>query len=285
MICVIRTSPAALPLLLALAGAPSVALPVAALDGPTHGTFTSSDGLSIHYMEQGEGVPVVLIHGYTGSAEGNWFSNGVAAEIAGTHRAIAIDCRGHGRSDKPHDPKMYGPEMARDVVELMDHLGLEKAHLHGYSMGGGIVTQMLARWPERMITATYGGSGVPEVDPEWIAKLSPDAEGEDPQEEEARSTLRSSPTRDDEALAAVREYPWEEGERTAIDLHAVKVPVLALVGEHDRPNARLTRMKRELSDFESVILPGKSHLTAIMAGYIPQEYIDTFARFVREHDA
>jgi pimeloyl-ACP methyl ester carboxylesterase len=170
------------------------------------------------------------------------------------------------------------------VVELMDHLDLDRAHLHGYSMGGGIVTQVLARWPERVITATYGGSGVAETDPEWVAKLAPDAEGEDPQEAEARSTLSASPTRDDEALAAVRQYPWTEGERTAIDLTKIRVPVLALIGEYDRPNARITRMKRELSDFESLILPGKSHLTAIMAGYIPREYIDTFARFIREHD-
>lgn len=257
---------------------------VAAGDEPTHDYFTASDGIRIHYMEQGEGVPVVFVHGYTGSAEGNWFANGVAREVAKTHRAIAIDCRGHGRSDKPHDPMKYGPQMAEDVVELMDHLGIEKAHLHGYSMGGGIVTQILARHPERVISATYGGSGVREVDPEWIAKLPPDTEETDPEEAAASAALRSRPHRDEEALAAVRQYPWKEGERAAIDLTRVKVPVLALVGEFDRPNARLTRMKRELADFEYLVLPGKSHLTAIMAGTIPEEYITTFARFIREHD-
>lgn len=252
---------------------------------PVHAFFETSDGLKIHYMTEGTGVPVVLIHGYTGSAEGNWFSNGVAAETAKTHRAIAIDCRGHGQSDKPHDPAMYGPRMAEDVIELMNHLDIEKAHVHGYSMGGGIVTQILDRHPERVITATYGGSGVREVEPERIAELPPDVEGSDPLEEEARGKLRASPTRDEEALGAVREYPWAEGERTRIDLTSVTVPVLALVGEYDRPNEKITRMKRELSDFRSVILPGKSHLTAIMAGYIPELYIDSFVEFIREHDA
>ena len=250
-----------------------------------HDFFTASDGIKIHYMEKGEGVPVIFIHGYTGSAEGNWFANGVADETAKTHRAIAIDCRGHGQSDKPHDPKMYGPAMTRDVIELIDHLDIEKAHIHGYSMGGGILTQILAKHPERVITATFGGSGVRETDPEWQSKLEPDVEGEDPEEAAASANLRGRAHRDDEALAAVRQYPWAEGERGEIDLTKVDVPVLALIGEFDSPNARLTRMKRELDDFQYLILPGKSHLTAIMAGTIPPEYTATFVKFIREHDS
>ena len=257
---------------------------VCAEEAAKHDFFTASDGIKIHYMEKGEGVPVIFIHGYTGSAEGNWFANGVAEETAKTHRAIAIDCRGHGQSDKPHDPKMYGPAMSRDVIELMDHLGIEKAHMHGYSMGGGILTQILAKHPDRVITATYGGSGVRETDPEWVAKLEPDKEGTDPAEADASERLRSRADRDEAALAAVRQYPWSAGEREAIDLTKVEVPVLALCGEYDAPNARLTRMKRELKDFQYVILPGKSHLTAIMAHTIPPEYTQTFVDFIRKHD-
>src|SRR4051812_467322 len=77
-----------------------------ALD-PTHGTSTASDGVKIHYLEAGQGTPVVLIHGFSGTAEGNWFSNGVAEALAKNHRVIAIDCRGHGESEKPHDPTKY----------------------------------------------------------------------------------------------------------------------------------------------------------------------------------
>src|SRR6476620_10349111 len=103
---------------------------------PTHGTFKTSDGVKIHYMEIGQGVPVILIHGYTGNAEGNWFANGIAQALATNHHVIALDCRNHGKSDKPQP---HGPGNARDVVELMDHLKIQKAHFHGYSMGGGIV--------------------------------------------------------------------------------------------------------------------------------------------------
>ena len=100
---------------------------------------------------------MILIHGYTANAEGKWIKSGIAQALAARHRVIAIDARGHGKSDKPHDPGKYGPRMAADVIELMDHLKIAKAHVHGYSMGGAILTQILAKHPDRLITAIYGG--------------------------------------------------------------------------------------------------------------------------------
>jgi pimeloyl-ACP methyl ester carboxylesterase len=249
---------------------------------PSHGYLVASDGVKIHYLVQGRGTPVVLIHGYTGSAEGNWFSNGVAAALVDRHRVVAIDVRGHGHSDKPHDPAMYGDRLWKDVIELMDHLAIDRAHIHGYSMGGGITLSLLARVPERFITAAFGGSGIPEVDPEWIAKLPKDKEGADPQEQEARSKLQASPTRDQKALDAVR--AGFAARRASIDLTAVTIPVLAINGEFDRPIAKTHRMKRELKNFKNVVLPGKSHLTAIMAGYIPNEYINSLVTFINAND-
>lgn len=247
---------------------------------PKHDTFVASDGVKIHFLEAGQGSPVVLIHGYTGTAEGNWFSNGVAESLAKNHRVVAIDCRGHGKSEKPHDPAKYGPQMAKDVLELMDHLKIDKAHVHGYSMGGFIVTQLLAMAPGRFITASYGGSGVPEVDEKHRAEVPADEPGPDPQEAEAASKLRAHPERDDEALAAVRKYPWEPSQRGTIDLTTIMIPVLAINGQFDGPHAKTHRMQRELANFRSVVLPGKSHLTAIMAGYIPKLYIDSLVKFV-----
>jgi pimeloyl-ACP methyl ester carboxylesterase len=261
----------------------SASVVVAAVE-PTHGTFTASDGVKIHYLEAGTGSPVVLIHGYTGTAEGNWFSNGVAEALAKNHRVVAIDCRGHGKSEKPKDPAKYGPQMAKDVLELMDHLKIEKAHVHGYSMGGFIVTQLLAMKPERFITASYGGSGVPEVEDKYKNEVPQDEPGPDPQEAEASQKLGTNPDRDPEALAAVRQYPWKASERGTIDLTKIRIPVLAINGQFDGPNAKTHRMKRELANFSAVVLPGKSHLTAIMAGYIPRLYIDSLVKFINDND-
>jgi pimeloyl-ACP methyl ester carboxylesterase len=254
--------------------------------GPTDGYFTASDGVKIHYLETGKstGTPVILIHGFSGTANGNWFLNGIADALAAKHRVIAIDCRGHGKSEKPHDPKKYGPQMSADVIELMDHLKIDKAHIHGYSMGGAITGQLLAKHPDRFLTASFGGSGIREVDEAHKKEVPDDKKGPDPQEAEASRTLARNPDRDDEALAAVQKYPWKPEERMQIDLTKIKIPVLAINGEFDGPNAKTHRMQRELTNFKSVVLPGKSHLTAIMAGYMPKEYVDALVAFIDAND-
>jgi pimeloyl-ACP methyl ester carboxylesterase len=260
-----------------------VATQLRAEEKPAHQYMTTSDGVKIHYLTLGRGTPIILIHGYTGYAEGNWFANGIADALAPNHRVIALDVRGHGQSDKPHDATKYGDRLWKDVFELMDHLKIERAHVHGYSMGGAIVTQLLAHHPERFITASYGGSGVREMDREWQAKVPKDNPGPDPKEAEANQKLQNAPYRDNEALAAVRKG-FQAGLAPPIDLSKITIPVLAINGEFDGPNAKTHRMQRELKDFQSVVLPGKSHLTAIMAGYIPDLYIKTLIEFINSHD-
>jgi len=255
-------------------------------DNPAHEHFIASDGVKIHYLVMGHGTPVVLIHGYVAFAEWNWFINGIAEALAANHRVIALDVRGHGLSDKPHDPAKYGPRLWQDVIELMDHLGIQRAHVHGYSMGGKIVTQLLSHHPERLITASYGGSGVREVDPKRIAEVPKDKLGPDPKEAEAIAKNRKARYRDRQdrqALDAVRKS-FPSLERGEIDLTKITIPVLAINGEFDGPNANTHRMQRELKDFQSVVLPGKSHLTAIMAGYMPELYTKTLVAFIDTHD-
>src|SRR6516225_2263187 len=82
-------------------------------DQPLDNYFKTSDGVKIHYLVKGQGTPVILIHGYTGSAQGNWFSNGIADALAKNHMVVALDCRNHGKSDKP---QLNGPGRAEDVV-------------------------------------------------------------------------------------------------------------------------------------------------------------------------
>jgi pimeloyl-ACP methyl ester carboxylesterase len=259
-----------------------------AAGGPKDGFFTTSDGVKIHYIELGKtdspGAPVILIHGFSGTAHGNWFLNGIADALAVRHHVVAIDCRGHGKSEKPHDSAKYGPRMSEDVIELMDHLKIDKAHVHGYSMGGMITAQLLAKHPERFLTAAFGGSGVPEVDETRKAEVPQDKPGPDPQEAEASKKLAANPDRDNDALKAIRAYQWKPGERTQIDLTKIKIPVLAINGEFDQPNVKTHRMQRELTNFKSVVLPGKSHLTAVMADYIPKEYIAALVEFIDAND-
>src|SRR6185436_12050539 len=97
--------------------------------------FFDSNGVQIRYVEQGTGPAVVMLHGYTGSLDRHFIANGVFAAIAKDHRAIAMDLRAHGKSGKPHDPNAYGDELAKDVIRLLDHLKIQRAHIVGYSLG------------------------------------------------------------------------------------------------------------------------------------------------------
>lgn len=247
------------------------------------GDVTTSDGVRIHYFDLGRDsgrAPVILIHGFTANSEWKWIKPGIAQALAEDRRVIALDVRGHGKSEKPHDPMVYGPRMAEDVVEVMDALEIERAHVHGFSMGGSILTQILRNHPERVVTAIYGGSGVGEVDPDRIERVPPDPEAP----EEIAESLPSEPWStypgfDWEAIGAVRDYPWSDEER-AIDLTKVDTPVMAVVGSYDSPNRRTHRMARELSDFESVILEGETHGSS----HFNPRYTEALVDFVREHD-
>lgn len=118
-----------------------------------------SNGVKIHYITAGEGEPVVLIHGFCANIQNNWVLPGVFAKLARHYHVIALDNRGHGQSGKPHEVEKYGPEMVEDVVRLLDHLKIEKAHIVGYSMGGFITGALVVTHPERVISAVMGGAG------------------------------------------------------------------------------------------------------------------------------
>src|SRR3954463_7486808 len=99
-----------------------------------------SNGVKIRYVTEGEGEAVVLVHGWMGDSTmwGRDTSGNTKLSPLEGFQLIALDCRGHGKSDKPHEQNKYGAEMAADVVRLLDHLKIKKAHLIGYSMGAFI---------------------------------------------------------------------------------------------------------------------------------------------------
>jgi hypothetical protein len=158
--------------------------------------------------------------------------------------------------------------------------------------------------PDRFITAGFGGSGIPESDPEMRAKVPPDKQGRDPQEDEASRTLRihramdlglskeeaekraATPPAPRAPAAAATPASTTPPARTGpqLDLTKLNIPMIAINGEFDRPNAKTTRMTREVKNFTNVVLPGKSHLTAIMAGYMPKEYLDSLVKFINAND-
>lgn len=123
--------------------------------------FTTWDGIRIAYQEWGDAgsPPVVLHHGFVANADANWLLTGVVdALLAAGHRVIAPDARGHGASDKPHDPVSYGEHlMARDLVVLLEIVQAPQVDLVGYSMGA-VVSLIYAAEHERLRRLIVGGS-------------------------------------------------------------------------------------------------------------------------------
>ena len=100
--------------------------------------FVANHGVHIHYELEGRGTPLLLVHGLTGSLE-SWIARGYVEALQDHYRVVLVDLRGHGRSDRPHDPGAYSSSsVAGDIVAVLDGLGIERAHYMGYSMGSAV---------------------------------------------------------------------------------------------------------------------------------------------------
>ena len=98
--------------------------------------YTSNRGVRIHYEVEGKGAPLVLLHGFGVSGDA-WRTGGHVVALRDEFQVICMDARGHGRSDKPHDPEAYRlPERVRDVTAVLDAIGVETAYFLGFSLGG-----------------------------------------------------------------------------------------------------------------------------------------------------
>jgi len=198
---------------------------------------------------------VVLLHGYTSCCDASWFADGMAKELARTHRVIGIDARGHGRSEKPYDPAKYdGDRMPRDVIEVLDELGVQKAHFHGYSMGGGIVAHLIG--------APSGPLHHGELRRLRRARdrRGPGREGRGVRPARARSASGRGPRqagrpRRPRQRSAEGGAGWPSGQtldrtRTGPDKHRFSSP--GGDGEFDAPISKTQRLEREVKDFRAV---------------------------------
>ena len=252
--------------------------------------WTHADGTKFHYFEWGTGTPVILIHGSGGTAL-NWMMNGLGASLARTNRVLAIDMRGHGQTVGPDGKRQRRtPNMDLDVLAFMDALKIQRAHIGGFSMGGSITSQLMARAPERFITAHFGGSGVREDENSEFAKLiPPDPKGTAPLDAEARTLYQTRQAGEaakagitnmnDESQLSSQPVPAAVA-RPPLDLKKINFPILAVVGEFDQPYTRTHRLWREAPNFQRVILRNRGHLSSYMAGLAPELYRDALTDFV-----
>ena len=231
-------------------------------------TFRSGD-LNIAFTDQGDGDPVLLIHGFASNIKANWADPGWISLLRREgYRVIAIDNRGHGGSDKPRDIASYHlRHMVEDARGLLDHLGIARADVMGYSMGARITALLAHFHPARVRSAIFGGMGANMVRPmrgtEEIASAleAPSlADVTDPTGRTFRAFADKTGS-DRLALAACM-----RGSREPIGadvLSNLRCPVLVAVGTTDDIAAPAEELAKLIPGAEALPIPGRDHMLAV----------------------
>jgi pimeloyl-ACP methyl ester carboxylesterase len=227
------------------------------------------DGVDIAFLDVGQGEPIVLVHGFASTAQVNWVYPGwVATLTSAGRRVIALDNRGHGASSKLYDPAAYhSARMADDVRALLDHLGLGRADVMGYSMGARITAFFAHAYPTRLRRAVLGGLGIRLVDgvglPESIADAL-DAPALSDVHDPMGRTFRAfaEQTRSDlKALAAC--IRGSRQTLTRDQVAAIDAPVLVAVGTKDDVAGAGPPLADLLPHGRALDIPGRDHMLAV----------------------
>jgi len=225
--------------------------------------------VEIAFLDEGEGQPIILVHGFASTKEVNWVQPGWVATLARAgRRVIALDNRGHGESAKLYDPADYHTDtMADDVLALIDHFRLDRVDAMGYSMGARICAFLAVKKPERVRSLILGGLGIHLVDgvglPESIADAleAPSlADVTDPQGRTFRAFADQTKS-DRKALAACI-----RGSRQTLardQAAQIRVPMLIAVGTKDPVAGSAQALAELVPGAQALDIPGRDHMLAV----------------------
>lgn len=231
--------------------------------------FFEHDGMRLAYREEGQGDPVLLIHGFASSSLVNWVSPGWFRTLTEAgYRAIAIDNRGHGLSDKSHEQADYVPgKMAADAAALLDHLGIERAHVMGYSMGARISAFMALEHADRVHSVVFGGLGIGMVtgagdwEPIGEALMSEDPDSITHPRGKMFRKFADQTKSDRIALAACVITSKELVPAEAIA--RIHQPALVAVGTDDDIAGNAQELAALLPNGAALDIPGRDHMLAV----------------------
>jgi pimeloyl-ACP methyl ester carboxylesterase len=225
--------------------------------------------VEIAYLDEGEGDPIVLVHGFASSKNVNWVYPTWVSELKKDgRRVIALDNRGHGDSAKLYDPEEYHiGTMAGDVTALMDHLKIERADIMGYSLGSRMTAWLVYSQPQRLRSAIFGGIGIGLIEgggPGENVAAALEAASLDDVTDPVGRTFRAfaDQTRSDRlALAACL-----RGSRrlmTRDEASGITVPVLIAVGTADEIAGSAAALGNIIPGSKVLDIPNRDHMRAV----------------------
>ena len=225
--------------------------------------------MDIAFLDEGEGEPVVLVHGFASTKEVNWVKPGWVATLKSAgRRVIALDNRGHGQSAKLYEPASYHTtRMAGDVRALIDHLGLVRADVMGYSMGARIVAFLALEHPAQVRSVVLGGLGMHLIDgvglPESIADAleAPSLDAvTDPQGRMFRAFAEQTQS-DRRALAAC--IRGSRQTLTREQVASIRAPALIAVGAKDTIAGSAEALAALMPRARALPIPDRDHMLAV----------------------
>lgn len=225
--------------------------------------------VEIAYLDEGEGDPIVLVHGFASSKNVNWVYPAWVSDLRKDgRRVIALDNRGHGESSKLYDPAQYDiAMMASDVIALMDHLGIPRADIMGYSMGSRMTAILARNEPQRLRSAILGGIGIGLIEgggPGENVALALEAPSLEDVTDPVGRTFRAfaDQTRSDRrALAAC--LRGSRGLMARQQAAEIDVPVLIAVGSNDEIAGSAHTLGRIIPKAQVLDIPNRDHMRAV----------------------
>lgn len=228
-----------------------------------------SNGIEIAFYVWGEGRPIVLVHGFASNATTNWVETGWVKFLNQVGmQVITLDNRGHGNSEKIYESSAYNPgEMAQDLINLINHLSIQKVSIMGYSMGARIAAFATLQAPERVECVIFGGLAFNLVAPlagsAEIANALLKEKVSDISVGQARSfRLFADSTRSDRrALAAC--VSASRVSLTSAEIAKISCPVLIVAGEKDELAGSVELLNQLIANSKAVVLPDRNHMNAV----------------------
>lgn len=243
----------------------------------------ATDGTRLAYSVLGDGKPVLLVHGFASSREQNWGSTGwIDRLVREGYRVAAFDARGHGKSEKPHDPSRYGPIMVEDIRSVMEAVGFDAPYVMGYSMGAILSIRFAVLHPGRvskLVAAGIGENYFGEA-ADWSEKIAEGMLTDDPQiieNDEARKFRLFGGQKGKDRIALAACVRASRPRCTREELKSLSKPVLVVAGELDVLVKSPTNLASSFGRGRPVVLPNKDHMTAVGDPGYKRAVLDFFA--------